>query len=65
MHCYYMSPIEPIRAKVDYQATLTRIESIFHATPGTAEFDELDLLTTAVQAYDAVHYPIPEPAASY
>ena len=56
-----MSAIKPIRTASDYQQTLARIESIFEATPGSAEFDELDILTTLVQAYDAIHHPIPEP----
>jgi len=56
-----MSSIKPIRTAADYLQTLTRIESIFEATPGTPEFDELDVLTTLVQAYDAVHHPVPEP----
>ncbi|TGE13924.1 helix-turn-helix domain-containing protein [Hymenobacter elongatus] len=56
-----MNAIKPIRTEADYQQALTRIESIFEATPGTAEFDELDVLTTLVQAYDAVHHPVPEP----
>lgn len=56
-----MNAIKPIRTEADYQQALTRIESIFEAAPGSAEFDELDVLTTLVQAYDAVHYPILEP----
>ena len=56
-----MSTIKPIRTVADYQQALTRIERIFDATPDTPEFDELDVLTTLVQAYDAVHYPIPDP----
>ncbi|QIX59881.1 helix-turn-helix domain-containing protein [Hymenobacter lutimineralis] len=56
-----MSAIKPIRNAADYQQAMARIESIFEAAPGSAEFDELDVLTTLIQAYDAVHHPIPEP----
>jgi len=56
-----MNSIKPIRTEADYQQALSRIETIFDAAPGTPEFDELDILTTLVQAYDAVHHPVPEP----
>jgi len=56
-----MNPIKPIRTEADYQQTLARIESIFDAAPGTPELDELDVLATLVVAYEATHYPIPDP----
>ncbi|UYZ63993.1 hypothetical protein [Hymenobacter weizhouensis] len=51
-----MNAITPIRTEEDYQQALARIESIFEASPGTAEFDELDMLTTLVQAYRRCFY---------
>ena len=56
-----MNPIKPIRTEADYRQALARVEAIFEATPGTPEFDELDILGTLVCAYEDQHYPIPEP----
>lgn len=56
-----MSTIKPIRTEADYQAALARAEVIFQAQPGDPEFDELDVVTTLIEAYEARHYPIPEP----
>ncbi len=56
-----MNTIKPIRTDADYRAALARIESIFEAAPGSAEFDELDILGTLVCAYEDQHFPIPEP----
>lgn len=56
-----MNAIKPIRTEADYQAALARANAIFQAQPGEPEFDELDILTTLIEAYEARHYPIPEP----
>lgn len=56
-----MNSIKPIRTEADYQAALTRAEVIFQAQPGTPELDELDVLATLIEAYEAQHYPIPDP----
>jgi len=53
--------MKPIYTEADYQQALARIETIFQAMPGALEFIALNKLTTLVQAYDAVHYPMPEP----
>lgn len=53
--------ITPIRGKADYDATVARIEELFDAKPGTPEFDELDILTTLVVAYDEKNFPIHKP----
>ena len=53
--------IKPIRNEQDYQATLARIEQLMEAMPNTPEFDELDILTTLVEAYEEKHYPIALP----
>ena len=54
----------PIRTEADYQAALKEVESLFDALPNTPEYDRLDLLSTLVEAYEKVHYPIeaPDPA---
>lgn len=43
-----------------YEAALERVEAIFHALPGTREGDELDLLVSAIERYEDVHYPMPD-----
>jgi len=56
-----MNTIKPIRTENDYQVALTRVRAILQAQPGTAEFDELDILATLIEAYEAQHHPIPDP----
>lgn len=51
--------IHPIRTEADYQAALERIEVLFDAAPDSPEADELDILTTLVEAYEEQHYAIP------
>jgi HTH-type transcriptional regulator / antitoxin HigA len=53
--------IKPIRTKGDYQAALKEIEVLWDARPGTKEADRLEVLTLLVQAYEAEHYPVPDP----
>jgi len=53
--------IKPIRTEADYQATLNEIDRLIESQPGTPEGDRLDVLATLVEAYEAKHYPIPEP----
>lgn len=49
----------PIRTEADYNATLARIDTLMNAEFGTPEGDELDVLVTLVEAYEAKHYPMP------
>src|SRR5437667_1127215 len=55
-----------IKTEAEYQATLARIETVFHAKPGTAQGDELELLVLLVEAYEDKAYPIdpPDPIAA-
>lgn len=53
--------LRPIKTEADYQNALQEIESLFDATPGTAEADRLDVLSTLVDAYEKVHFPIELP----
>lgn len=53
--------IKPIRSEADYQAALKEIEKLIESQPGTPEGDRLDVLVTLVEAYEAKHFPIPEP----
>lgn len=51
--------IFPIRTENDYDATLVRIDQLMNAQLGTPEGDELDILVTLVEAYEAKHYAMP------
>jgi HTH-type transcriptional regulator / antitoxin HigA len=53
--------IEPIRTANDYTRALARVETLLNAVPGTAEFDELDVLSTLVEVYEDRHHPIDAP----
>jgi HTH-type transcriptional regulator/antitoxin HigA len=53
--------IKPIRSEADYQAALHEIEKLIDSQPGTSEGDRMDVLVTLVEAYEAKHFPIPEP----
>jgi len=53
--------IKPIRTEEDYTATLEQIESLMDAKPDTPQMDELEVLTTLVEAYEAQHCAIDAP----
>ncbi len=53
--------IRPIRTKADYRAALKEAERLWHAEPGTAQGDRVDVLVTLIEAYEAKHHPIPAP----
>ncbi len=53
--------IKPIKTKADHKAALKRAEALWDAEPKTAEGDELDVLVTLIEAYEATHFPIPAP----
>jgi HTH-type transcriptional regulator/antitoxin HigA len=53
--------INPIKTEQDYDLALERVNLIFDAQPETQEFDELDILVTLIEKYEAIHYPIPAP----
>lgn len=55
--------IRPIRTKADYKAALQRVSALMETDPklGTAEGDELDILATLLQAYEAKHVRIAAP----
>ncbi|ACB00955.1 MULTISPECIES: type II toxin-antitoxin system HigA family antitoxin [Cyanophyceae] len=55
--------IKPIRTESDYEEALSRIEMLMEAEPNTPEFDELEVLTTLVEAYEAKEYRIDAPTA--
>ncbi len=53
--------IKPIKNKEDYSQTLNYIESLMDAKPNTPQMDELEVLTTLVEAYEEQHYKIEAP----
>ncbi len=53
--------IRPIKTDTDYEAALAAVEQVFAAQPGTPAGDQLEVLTTLIEAYEARHYPIPTP----
>lgn len=56
-----MINIAPIRTDADYEAALERIADLLDAEFGTSEGDELDILTTLVEAYERTRFPIDAP----
>ena len=53
--------IRPIKTEADYEMALSRISALFESKPNTNEGDELDVLSTLVEAYEAKHFPIESP----
>lgn len=55
--------IRPIRTDADYQTALKVISCLMEGDPdmGTADGDQLDVLATLVQAYEAKCFPIALP----
>ncbi len=55
------STIKPIRTEKDYEAALARVDALMDAEPGSAEFNELDLLAGLVERYESKHEPMGYP----
>lgn len=53
--------IRPIHNKQDYEAALARVEALMDAEPGSDEADELDILSTLLDAYESRVDPIEPP----
>lgn len=55
--------IKPIRTEKDYRAAMKRIDVLIARDPkeGTREYDELDIISTLIEAYENIHYPIEAP----
>jgi len=53
--------IRPIHTEEDYQAALQVIEMLMDAAPGSDAENQLDVLATLIEAYEAKHHPIPKP----
>ena len=53
--------IKPVKSKHDYERMLQRIEALMDAKSATKAGDELDVLATLVEAYEAKRYTICPP----
>lgn len=57
----YLTTMIEINADAEYEAALSRMLVIFEAKDGTPEAKELTQLANAIEAYEAIHYPIGPP----
>ena len=53
--------IRPIRNSSDHESALKRIQALMSAKPGTDQGDQLDVLATLVDAYEAKNFPVDSP----
>jgi HTH-type transcriptional regulator/antitoxin HigA len=55
--------IQPVRTEAEHEAAVARIARLMGAEQGTAASDELEILATLVDAYEAKHFPmnLPDP----
>lgn len=56
-----MMNIKPIKNETDYDLALSRVDALMNAKSGSPEGDELDILVTLVEKYEAQFYPIDTP----
>jgi HTH-type transcriptional regulator/antitoxin HigA len=56
-----MSDIKPIKTEADYDAALAEIAKLMDVKEGTTAGDQLDVLVTLVEAYEARHWRIDPP----
>lgn len=55
--------IKPIKNRASYREALKRIEGLMRARANTPEGDLLDILTTLVESYERMHFPMDLPDA--
>lgn len=53
--------VRPIRTKRDYLVGLKEVKALWDAAAGSKQADRLEVLVLLIQAYEAGHYPIPDP----
>ena len=53
--------IKPVKTKKDHANALKRIEQLMTAKAKSPEGDELDILVTLVEAFEAKHYAVDAP----
>ncbi len=58
-----MVNVTPIHNLNDYEMALARVEQLMDASAGTPEGDELDILTTLIESYEDMSFPMDIPDA--
>ena len=53
--------LRPIKTKRDYEAALKEVEKLWNAPTGSAKGDRLEVLVLLIQAFEARHFPMPNP----
>ncbi len=53
--------MHPIKTEVEYKLTLAKIDELFEAKVDTPKGDQLEVLTSLVEAYERKHYEILPP----
>lgn len=53
--------VRPIKTRRDHLAALKEIEDLWNAPTGSREADRVEVLALLIQAYEAKHFPIPDP----
>lgn len=53
--------IRPIKTKRDYEAALRQVELLMNAKPNSKEGDQLEILVTLIEAYEAKRYRLDPP----
>lgn len=53
--------VKPIETEADYDSALTAIDKLMGAAPNTSESDELEILVTLVESYEAKRWPMDAP----
>jgi len=53
--------IKPIKTEEDYKLALARVRELMDAETNTPQSDELDVIATLIDSYEAKHYVIASP----
>jgi HTH-type transcriptional regulator/antitoxin HigA len=53
--------MHPMTTAQEYDAALRAIEALWEAPAGSPEAEQLEILVTLVEAYEAIHHPIEPP----
>ena len=53
--------MKPIKTEEDYNAALKEIDRLMGSPPDSPDGDDLEVLVTLVEAYEAAHWPIEAP----
>jgi len=53
-----LKPIKPIRNEQDYDQALNEIDRLIDSPPGTPEYDQLEVLSILVEAYEEQHHSV-------